>query len=127
MSNSPLGNWYDGIGSPSENSPNREAPNKHIKGGRRYREMIDKDSKKTDFWKNMPFTFSKPTKRTRARRDVFMVCFECNHIQMVNKHTAGKVCSKCKKYTNVGADNTYASEEELLVALDSLSSVSDDA
>lgn len=120
MAKSPLGNFYDGIGTSHENSQNREAPNKHTKGGKRYKEMIDRDSKKTDFWKNMPFTFSKPAKRTRARRDIFMVCFECNHVDMVSKYTAGKVCSKCKRYTNVGPDNTYQDEEELVAALEAL-------
>lgn len=120
MPKNPLGNWYDGIGTTHENSPNREAPNKHTKGSKKYREMIDKDSKKTDFWKNMPFTFSKPPKRTQARRDIFMVCLNCHGVDMVNKHTAGRVCSHCRKYTNVGPDNTYHTEEELVAALELL-------
>ena len=108
-----LGNWHDGIGTSRENSPNREAPNKHEKGTRRYREMIDRDSKKTDFWKNMPFTVSKPPKRTQPRRDIFHICDSCHAISLVNKHTAGRVCGECKSYTSVNSSNSFHSEEEL--------------
>lgn len=108
-----FGNRHDRIGTSYENSPNREAPNRHTKGTKKYREMVDLDSKKTDFWKNMPFTFSKPPKRTRHRRDIFHVCDNCMAVNVVSKYTAGRVCGGCKKYTSVNISNTYANEEEL--------------
>jgi len=108
-----LGNWHDKIGTAAENSPHREAPNKHIKGTKKYREMIDRDSKNSDRFKNLPFTFSKPPKRTQARRDIFHVCDNCTELTTVNKNTAGRVCGGCHKYTSVNETNTFSTEEEL--------------
>lgn len=114
-----FGNWHDKIGTTHENSPNREAPNKHTRGDKKYKEMIDRDSKNADRYKNLPFSFNKPPKRTQPRRDIFMVCSKCGHVDLVNKYTAGKVCKGCKSYTDVSAANTYHTEEELMVVLES--------
>lgn len=96
------GDWYSKkVGSTHENSPNREAPNKHIKGGKKYKEKISSDSRKADFWKNLPFKFSKPPKRTEARRDVYVQCCKCLNIHSVNINTISYVCGKCKSYVNV--------------------------
>ena len=108
-----FGNWHDKIGTDRENSPHREAPNKHIKGTKKYLEMIDRDSKVSDRFKNLPFTFSKPLKRTQPRRDIFHVCDNCAELTAVNKNTAGRVCGGCRKYTSVNETNTFATEEEL--------------
>jgi len=116
-----LGNWHDGIGTAAENSPNREAPNRHNKGTRKYKEMISRDVKKTDFWKDLPFTFSKPKKRTHARRDIIHLCDHCSAISVVNKYTAGRGCSKCFKYTSVNEGNTFTTEDELVTELEARS------
>lgn len=118
MAKNPLGNWYDGIGTTHENSANREAPNKHIKGGKRYKEMIDRDSKKTDFWKNLPFTFSKPPKRTKAREDIFHICDLCNHVSMVSAYRVAHTCHSCKQYTSVNDSNKFFTEEAVTAELE---------
>jgi len=115
-----LGNWHDKIGTSYENSPHREAPNKHTRGGKKYKEMIDRDTKNADRFKNLPFTISKPPKRTQPRRDIFMICDVCQCVDLVSKYTAGKICGKCHKYTSVNATNTYKTEEELELALEAL-------
>lgn len=115
---SKLGNWHEGIGTSRENSPHREAPNKHVKGSKRYKEMIAKDTKRIDDHGNMPFTFAKPTKRSHARRDIYHMCDNCNHVSMVSKHTAGRTCSCCKNYTSVNDGNSFNTEEELMEAVE---------
>ncbi len=112
-----LGNWHDGIGTSRENSPNREAPNKHVKDSKKYKEMIAKDTKRIDNHGNMPFTFSKPAKKTAARKDIYHVCDNCQKITFVSKYRVGHVCSGCKKYVCVSKINTYLTEEELDAAL----------
>lgn len=112
-----LGNWHDGIGSSAENSPNREAPNRHMRGGKKYKEMIAKDTKRIDDHGNMPFSFSKPAKKTRYRLDVYHVCDKCTHISFVSKYRAGQVCGGCRKWSTVNNTNTYHTEEELDAAL----------
>lgn len=113
----PLGsNWHDKIGTPAENSPHREAPNRHIRGGRKYKEMIARGSREADK-KNLPFTFSKPAKRTQARKDIFHLCDHCRAVSMVGKYTAGIVCSGCNGFASVNKSNTYVTGEELEAAL----------
>jgi len=109
---SPLSSdWYDKIGTTHENSPHREAPNKHTRGSRKYMEMVDRGSKEADK-KNLPFTFSKPPKGSRRREDLFHICDFCNYVSMVSKYRAGQVCKGCKKFTSVNSSNTFESEEE---------------
>lgn len=115
-----LGNWHDEIGTSHENSAHREAPNKHLRGTKKYQEMIDRDSKNSDRFKNLPFKISKPPKRSQPRRDIFNICNYCRDISVVNKNTVGRVCCKCTKYTSVSSDNSYKTEEELLTALEQL-------
>lgn len=117
-SSSPLGNWYDGIGTEHENSSNREAPNRHLKGSKKYKEMIDRDSKNTDFWKNMPFTFSKPKKRTRARQDIYHICDACGHVSMVSRYRVSQTCGGCKAYSSVNETNKFNTAEEVTAALE---------
>lgn len=112
-----LGNWHDKIGTSAENSPHREAPNKHIKGSRKYKEMIDRGSKEDDK-KNLPFTLGKPAKRTNVRRDIFHLCEHCLAVSMVGKYTVGKICSDCKRFASVNKENTYKTAEKLSEALD---------
>lgn len=111
-----FGNWHDKIGSSAENSPNREAPNKHSMGNKKYKEMIAKDTKRIDDQGKMPFTFSKPPKTTRYREDIYHLC-DCKHISFVSKYRAGQVCKGCRKYVSVGKDNTFETECQLDKAL----------
>lgn len=115
-----LGNWHDKIGTARENSPNREAANKHIKGNRAYKEMIDRDSKKTDFWKNMPFTFSKPAKRFQPRRDIYLIHDTCQGVNAVTRYTVGIVCPKCKEFFTSNETNRFETQEDLIEALSNL-------
>lgn len=116
-----FGNWHSKIGTSAENSPNREAPNKHIKGGKKYKEMIAKDTKRIDSQGRMPFTFSKPAKSTRYREDIYHICDSCHHVSFVSKHRAGQVCKGCKGYTSVNKSNTYETEEEVDLVMQELS------
>lgn len=121
-----LGNWHDSIGTDRENSPNREAPNKHIRGSKKYKEMIDRDSKRSDSWGNLPFTFSKPPKRTRPIEDIFHVCDHCGYVSTVSKLRVGQECRGCKKYSRVTPDNTFNDEESLEVFLSANNTQSED-
>jgi len=87
-----------------ENSPNREAANAHRMGKKKYKEMIDKSSKQLDKYGNLPFTFSKPPKKTQKRRDVYYQCTNCTEITSVNKNTRGIVCPKCHKFQSIPKD-----------------------
>ncbi len=113
---SKLGNWHDGIGTSRENSPHREAPNKHIKGSKKYKEMIDRGTKE-DAKKNLPFSFGKPPKNSRPREDILHVCDYCGHVSMVSKYRAGQGCRGCKRFTSVNGSNTFATEEEMYIEL----------
>lgn len=125
MSDIKLGNWHSDIGTSAENSPNREAPNKHSMGTKKYKEMIAKDTKRIDAQGRMPFTFSKPPKTTRYREDIYHLCDKCQHISFVSKHRVGQACKGCKEWTSVSSTNTFHTEEELDLVLRELS-LSDD-
>lgn len=116
-----LGDWHSKIGTSAENSQHREAPNKHNMGAKKYKEMIAKDTARVDAHGNMPFTFSKPTKTTRHREDIYWMCDKCSHIAFVSKYRAGQVCGGCKSYGSVNADNTFKTEEALELRIQELS------
>lgn len=100
---------------PSENSPNREAPNRAAIGGRRYKEMIDKSTKGIDKYSNLPFKFIKPPKGTQRTRDCYYEC-ECGVMFAVSKVTCGVICGSCNKYQSFSEDRLYIKEEsEVLV------------
>lgn len=106
-----MSDWYDKIGTTYENSPHREAPNRHERGTRKYKQMVERKSKEADK-KNLPFTFSKPAKRTQPRRDILLRCLGCSNVQSIHKWVAGAVCNKCSKYISVSDSNTYRTEED---------------
>lgn len=87
-----------------EDSPNREAPNSHSRGSKKYKEMVHKKTKELDKYRNLPFQFSKPPKRTQRRRDVYFQCANCDEVHAVNKYTKGIVCGNCKSYQSVVED-----------------------
>lgn len=59
---------------------------------------IHKESKWADDNKNLPFTFSKPT---RPQKQKLAKCTNCGDIKWVNKNTVGIVCAACKQYSSV--------------------------
>lgn len=94
-------------------SSSRESPNQMVRGSKKYKEWINKDSSKIDKYSNLPFTFSKPPKRTKHREDIYHVCGHCRHVTMVNKYTAGLVCPDCKRYSSVTEDSKFYNLEDL--------------
>lgn len=103
-----------------ENSSNRESPNRHEKGTKKYREWIQKENEQADQQGKLPFTLGKPPKRVQARRDIYHVCDFCRQITMVNRFRAGQTCTGCRQYVSVNETNTYKNEEELMEVLESL-------
>lgn len=66
-------------------------------GLQRHRDKIHKESKIADS-KNLPFTFSKPPRRTG--HDLFE-CEGCGHIMSLPKNSIMAVCSSCGKLRKV--------------------------
>jgi len=95
----------------------REAPNRHEKGDKRYKEMVARDQKIS---KDLPFQFIKTPKSSQARREIFYICAGCQKIGLVNKNTVGVTCSGCKLYNRVEDVPNFASEEALEEYLQSL-------
>jgi hypothetical protein len=96
---------------PSEASPNREAPNRMAVGGKRYKQMIDRSSKDMDKYSNLPFKFGKPAKSSQRPRDCYYQC-ECGVMFAVSKITCGAICASCNKYQSFSEDRLYVVEEE---------------
>ncbi len=95
----------------------REAPNQHIKGTKKYKEWISKDTKRIDKHSNLPFTFIKPPKRSQARREIYFICAECEKVGLVNKNTVSSTCSGCRAYNRIEDVPNFSSEEELEIYL----------
>jgi len=89
-----------------ESSPNREAPNKHVKGSKKYKEMVDRGSKAAD-QKNLPFTFSKPKKPEKTPVDC--QCPYCDRIISVTKTTVCVICAACKNFYHVNEETIIRS------------------
>lgn len=99
-------------GTSYENSDSRVAPNRHVKGDKKYKEIIARDNNGSN-GKNLPFTFIKPPRRWQPRRDILHACDYCFSVRLVSKNTAGRICSSCTKWSNIHQDNTFESEEAL--------------
>ena len=67
-------------------------------GLKRHNEKIHRESKIADDHKNLPFTFSKPTK---DKRHEWFECVECGRVISAPVNTVMCVCSDCKKATKV--------------------------
>lgn len=117
-----MGTWdtNNETGTTYENSPNREAPNKHERGSKAYKEMIARDVKRIDQKGNLPFQFIKPPKRTQPRREVWHVCDSCYEVKLVNKYTVGHQCKGCNSYSRITEENKFTDEDNLLSFLESL-------
>lgn len=82
-----------------ELNPGSTKPRYEPEGGwRKHRERIHRESKIVDDNKNLPFTFSKPT---RSKRQVTAKCKNCGYIVFVPQNTVGLICPECKKYSAV--------------------------
>ncbi len=95
----------------------RDAPNRHEKGDKRYKEMVARDQKIS---KDLPFQFVKQPKTTQARREIFYICCGCQKIGLVNRNTIGTTCSSCRVYNRIEDVPNFASEEALELHLQSL-------
>lgn len=60
---------------------------------------IHKESKFADDNKNLPFTFSKPSKL--KSRPLVVQCDNCGNITTGTLHTVGIICIKCGKFSKV--------------------------
>ena len=67
-------------------------------GIKKHNEKIHRESKIADDHKNLPFTFSKPTK---DKRHEWFECVECGKVISAPVNTVMCVCSDCKKATKV--------------------------
>jgi len=66
-------------------------------GLHKHREKIHKESKQFDN-KNLPFTLSKPQRRTGHNA---FECEGCGYIMWLPKNTVMVICSECNKLKNV--------------------------
>jgi hypothetical protein len=67
-------------------------------GLQKHREKIHRESKFADDHKNLPFTFSKPTK---PKKYEWFGCVECGRVLSAPKNTIMYACPDCKKATKV--------------------------
>ncbi len=75
-------------------------PRRYIPEGgiQKHNEKIHRESKFADDHKNLPFTFSKPTK---PKRHEWFSCVECGRELSAPKNTFMYACPICKKATKV--------------------------
>ncbi len=76
-------------------SPRRYEPEMGIANHNR---RIHNESAYADKYKNLPFSFSKPTKNKITR---IKFCSNCNAAVEVNKNAVGIICSTCNKYASL--------------------------
>lgn len=76
-------------------TPRRWEPER---GTDKLRERIHRESKFADDHKNLPFTFSKPRKRTSV---AVLKCGECGYQFTGTKNTVCLICPDCKKLVKV--------------------------
>ena len=68
-------------------------------GVNKHNERIHRESKRTDEYKNLPFSFSKPPKP--KGRSNLISCDNCGYITSGTTATIGIVCRNCKKFSTV--------------------------
>ena len=68
-------------------------------GTRKLNKRIHKESKFADDHKNLPFTFSKPSKP--RGRTMYVSCDNCNYIASATTVTIAMVCTGCKSFSTV--------------------------
>ena len=67
-------------------------------GTKKHNERIHRESKWADDNKNLPFSFSKPSKPVRPR---LVVCSNCGEVVNATINTVGIICTKCNQYSSV--------------------------
>lgn len=67
-------------------------------GVNKLNDQIHRESRFVDEHKNMPFSFSKPT---RPKKSKIIKCGCCGYVVSVPKNTVGMICKKCNKYVSV--------------------------
>lgn len=77
-------------------TPRRYEP---VGGLTKHINRIHKESKYSDHYKNLPFTFSKPYKP--RGRSICVSCDNCGHITTATTVTVGIICPKCKIFSCV--------------------------
>jgi hypothetical protein len=69
------------------------------KGGMaKHRAMIDKDTKMSDKYSNLPFTFGNISKSAPS---MVKLCEECMSSISCTKNSIGAICNKCNKFVKV--------------------------
>lgn len=68
-------------------------------GLKRHNERIHKESKFADDHKDLPFSFSKPSKP--KGRSAYIKCNNCGYVTSGTTATVGIVCPECKKFSTV--------------------------
>lgn len=68
-------------------------------GLRKHNEKIHEESRRADHYKNLPFSFSKPSKPKGP--SVLIQCDNCGHIISATTVTVGIICPSCKKFSTV--------------------------
>lgn len=68
-------------------------------GVKKHNERIHKESKYADNYKNLPFSFKKPSKP--IGRSSYVSCDNCGHIIVGTTATVGMICKSCGKFSSV--------------------------
>ena len=68
-------------------------------GMKNLRAKIGKDIKHDRHYKDLPFSFGKPTKSTG--HTAIVTCDNCGYTSVANNNTVGKICSQCHKFSTV--------------------------
>lgn len=68
-------------------------------GLKRHNERIHRESKQTDDYKNLPFTFRKPPKP--KGRSTYIKCDNCGYILSGTTATVGVICPECGQFSTV--------------------------
>ncbi|MCK4526431.1 hypothetical protein KAW18_03600 [candidate division WOR-3 bacterium] len=68
-------------------------------GTKKHNERIHRESKYTDDYKNLQFTFRKPSKSKGM--STYVRCDNCGNITSATSITVGIICKKCKKFSSV--------------------------
>ena len=68
-------------------------------GLRKHNEKIHRESRRADHYKNLPFSFSKPSKPKGS--SIYVKCDNCGHIMSATTVTVGIICPACHKFSTV--------------------------
>lgn len=68
-------------------------------GTAKHNERIHRESRRVDHYKNLPYTFSKPS-RPKGRL-ILIECNNCGNITSGTTVTVGIICKECGKFSTV--------------------------